>query len=80
MHAKDIQMFESVDAGTLDLEQSNIQRRQTIQAKKASQDQPSQLRVVNIFPSGKKLVNLDKGRDKSDTFCKLLMKWHSEQT
>jgi len=34
---------------------------------------------VQLFLSGKNLKNLDKGRDKSDTFVVLKMKWSVNQ-
>jgi hypothetical protein len=38
-----------------------------------------QLRLMQLFVSGKNLLNLDVGRDKSDTFCILKMKWQRDQ-
>ena len=37
------------------------------------------VRVVNLFVRGSTLKNLDKGRDKSDTYCVLKMKWSAGQ-
>jgi Ca2+-dependent lipid-binding protein len=37
------------------------------------------LRVMNLYCRGSNLKNLDEGRDKSDTFVILYMKWQSDQ-
>ena len=62
------------DGSSIDIE--SVKKKATM---RASQAQPELLRVVEIFPSGKGLKNLDQGRDKSDTFCVLKMKWQAGQ-
>lgn len=40
---------------------------------------PPSLKIMQLYVQGKKLKNLDKGRDKSDYFCLLKMKWQQGQ-
>jgi hypothetical protein len=57
----------------------NIDISQLITPAQALNRAPTKLRVVQLFLSGKNLKNLDKGRDKSDTFVVLKMKWSGDQ-
>jgi hypothetical protein len=38
-----------------------------------------QLKVMHLYVRGMNLLNLDVGRDKSDTYCILKMKWQNDQ-
>jgi len=54
---------------------SNVNMLNQTQAVSAAKLPPT-LKIMQLFVQGKKLKNLDKGRDKSDYFCLLKMKWH----
>ena len=63
-----------------DLEQSHLQQDDATHLISAEQQSvvAARLRVIQLFMSGRKLKNLDTGRDKSDTFCVLKMKWTAD--
>ena len=68
--------------GILDRTGDDQENRRLINDNEAITDtsEMKQLRVMSLYLRGKQLLNLDTGRDKSDTFVVLKMKWQSDQS